>query len=457
MSVLRTMPVAAILVFAAGCPEAVENRMGPERWTPKVKQVGDPKANYLNVEFTSDNKYMVWFEGVEAGNNMGKGIVWHCGVDQKTGDLIPPDGRGFRAFESTGWGRANPGCDKEGPYYVGTNAEGNLIFVRPKDPKHGTVTTLATAADPRRRAVYPTNLPDRAGGFVLFILNEKNAGAGIRAMGNAWVELQYINLAAPNKVVTVERQNTPALGFAPMDAGFLRWMRGRPIVTYGSDRDGKVEVCAFDADHPERGVIELIRDGRNKIDPYGAVIGDHEYVMAGIDGTATSHIYRRPAGGPADGAFELFRKLSPPDSKLANPSLAQSHEPFVFGGRLYTVYQVNDRGRHFFETTFRKPGELWLADLSGDPTKQWLIAPDDGGPVAEPEPLVTADRVWIFYNRPMVEEMAAEGGDDAGKDAKPGSSPRERLRDRLRPGQGGALRLPRLALYRAEVPLPVKE
>ncbi len=403
---------------------------GQTGWRVKIEQVGDPSANYLNVEFTEDGRYMVWIEGTDDGSV--NGIVWHCGVEPETGNLIPSDGRGFRAFESTSWARANPGCDAEGPYYVGADREGNLIMVRPSSPYEGKITRLPTAPDPRRRAIYPTNLPDRRGGFVFFMQNEKNPGAGTRMNGNSWVELQYINLADPKAIRTIERQQTPWMGFAPMDVGFARWMRSRPILTFGSmSKEGKVEVRGFDTDHPERGVRDLIKDGYNKIDPYGAVLGDFEYIFAGIDGTATSHIYRRPAAGGDTIPFELWMKLEPETSLLGKPSLAQSSEPFFYDQRLFTVYQVNEQGSEFFATTFRRPGEIWLADLSAEPIRQWRIAPAGTALVAEPEPLITEKGLWIFYNQPIFD-------------------------DDQRAGQGRSLgrnvrRLPRFTLYRVEL------
>jgi polyhydroxybutyrate depolymerase len=422
-------------------------------WRPKVKRIGDPKANYLNVEFTCDGKYMVWIEG--SGRGSVEGIVWHCGVDQETGELIPPDGRGFRAFESTSWGRANPGCDTQGPYYVGADRNGKLILVRPEGPTRGRVTPLPTPSDARRRAIYPTCLPNMPRGFVFFIQNEKTPGAGVRVNGNSWVELQYIDLADATKVVPIERQETPRVGFAPMDVGFVRWMRGRPIVTYGarSQRTQKVEIRAFDAEQPSVKPFDLIADGHHHIDPYPVVVDGQEYIFAGVDATAKSHIYRRRAGQAVEAPFDLLKTLFPDHSRLTAPSLAQSHEPFQFQGRLYTVYQVNDRGQAFFETTFRKPGEIWLADVSGDPVRQWLIAPETAGLVAEPEPLVTPNRVWIYYSRPLIEESPLEA--ESGAAPKEGGT--ETLQERMLPKRatsGTKSRIvPRMALYRAEVPL----
>ncbi len=430
---------------------------GVTDWRPKVTRVGNPEINYVNVEFTGDGRYMVWFEGV--GDRPNQGIVWHCGVNQETGELIPPDGRGFRAFESTTWGRANPGCDQAGPYYVGADRDGRLILVRPEGPDKGRLTVLPTPPDPRRRAIYPTSFTDRAGGFVLFIQNEKTPGAGVRMNNNAWVELQYINLDEPTRVRTVERQDTPMMGFAPMDVGFVRWMRGRPLMTYGSlsEQTGKVEIRAFNTAPASPKPFWLTTDGHDHIDPYPIVVGLDEFIFTGIDGSATSHIYRRPAGQAANTPFALFKTLSPEGSHLTAPSLAQSHEPFLFNGELYTVYQINDRGRNFFETTFRKPGELWLAKLSGGQFQQWLIAPEVPGPVSEPEPLVTPQRVWIFYNSPQSNLSPPSQPDEPRRTedrrGRPGGQLGERLRHRPFPRGGARGSVTALALYRAEVPL----
>lgn len=438
---------AVLSCLAAGLFPLLAGTAAAAPWQPQVVQVGDPQANYLNVEITADHRYMVWFEAAPGSATSGQ--MWHCLIDPDTGNLIPADCRGFRAFESTAWGRANPGHDALGPYYVGANSNGQLVMVRPRGATRGEVTVLPTPADPRRRAIYPTHLDSRPQGYVLFIQNERTPGAGVRQNGNQWVELQMIDLARPEAVRVIERQDTPARGFAPMDAGFVRWMRGRPLMTYGrhAAQTGKVETWGFDAEAPGRGAFPLVIDGTTKIDPYGAVLGSHEYLMAGIDATATSRIYRRPGERAASTPFELHQTLSPQGSLLAAPSLAQSHEPFLFRDRLYTVYQVNEQGQGFFDISFRQPGEIWLTDLTADPIRQWRIAPLDGGPVAEPEPVVTAGCVVVFYTRPVTDSGAgaAQSNERAQRPLL------RRLTANKRPAAGA--QLPRFALFRATTPL----
>lgn len=365
----------------------------------EYQAVGDPYGNYQNVEFTSDGRFMVWFEGSQ--DNPNQGWVWHCAVDPDTGELDPPDGRGFQAFASTSWGRANPGTDRSGPYYVGMDLRGRLMLVRPHGPRQGTVTVLPTPPEPRRRSVYPSSLPDQEGGYVLFILNDLSPGPGQRPL-NTTATLQVINLAAPTVIHTVESQSIPARGFAPMDTGFVRWLQGRTILTYGAtlQAGGPVETRAFDASAPHLPPGDVIVDGHTKVDPFGVAHGSFEYVLTGIDATAASHIYRRAAGSPPFTPFQLAAVVSPPPTTLASPALAQSHEPFLISGRLHSVYQINNQGEDFWDTTMRQPGELWVVDLENPQNPQRLLSTPPGRPVAEPEPVTGSEKAWVFFNSP---------------------------------------------------------
>jgi hypothetical protein len=360
-------------------------------FTPQVTQVGDPAVNYASVEFTADNRYMVWFEMTDT---RGNGIVWHCGVDPTTGDLIPPDGKGFRAFESTIFGRANPGLDADGSYYVGMDRAGTMILVRPTGPTAGTIRPLPTPPDLTRRAIYPTILPDQPGGFVFWIKNEAVPGGGTNP-ANDWFELHYISLDDPTQVNVIERQERPRRGFAPMDSAFARWMKNKPALTYGfADANGVVQVRMLDLTQPNPAPQAVTNDPGNKVDPYSWFYNEREILLAGINAEARTHVYIRNAG---EAEFRLAETIIPPASALARPALAQSNEPIVFDERTYTVYQVNEAGASFWNVTFGKAGEIWLATLFETPQQHWLLT-DSLTAKAEPEPVVGTSRVWVFYN-----------------------------------------------------------
>jgi len=84
---------------------------------------------------------MIWIE-VDTSNGV-IGNIWQCGIDPNTGDLVPPDGKGFNPFYSNIYARpADWGIDSLGLYYVGATLAGQMKFVRPTSPTSATVTDI---------------------------------------------------------------------------------------------------------------------------------------------------------------------------------------------------------------------------------------------------------------------------------------------------------------------------
>ena len=365
----------------------------PHNFTPHMVMVGDPAVNYANVEFTADMQYMVWFELTDW---RGNGVVWHCGVNRQTGDLIPPNGKGFRAFDSTIYGRANPGLDANGAYYVGADRTGNLFLVRPTSPVSGVIQSLPASPSTLRRAIYPTILPEQTGGYVFWIRDQNAPGA--TNPQNEWVELQYISLQDPTQVHIVERQTRPGpFAFAPMDLGFARWMLGKPALTYGfKAQNGTIQVRMLDLTLSNPITQAVTNDPGDKVDPYGWFWNGQELLIPGMDAEARLHVYTRAA---AQTWFTLTETIVPTASLLSPPALAQSAEPILFDGQAYVAYQVNEPGQNFWDVTFDKPGEIWLSTLLQSPARQWLLT-DSQAAKAEPEPFVGETQAWVFYNVP---------------------------------------------------------
>jgi hypothetical protein len=403
-SVVRPLggPALALIALAPliAAPEARARE--PRRHLPRAAQppfqihdveVGDPLASYANVELTAEGNFLVWFEQTTDGS--GRGTVWHCLVDAATGELIPSDGRGFRAFDSYAWARANPGRDARGPYYIGADRLGRLVLVRPTGAEEGDVEVVGAVVDPLRRAIYPADLPDRVSGLVLWIENEEVPGAGYDRHGrNTWFELRYLDLADPTREHVIERQARPAVGFAPMDFGFARWVRSAPALTYGaSDALGRVQVREFTPQSAQ--ARDVTDDPHSHVDPFPFVFKELEVLIPGIDGTASSIAYTRAVG---QRWFVPTESIAPPASTLSNPSLAQSHEGIVLDGQAFTFYQINEAGSGFFDTAFANPGEIWLSTLFTLPQRQWRLSAALGLAVAEPEPFAGDERIWVFYS-----------------------------------------------------------
>jgi hypothetical protein len=364
---------------------------------------GDPNGDYANVEFSPDGRFMVWLERSFSGGPRERrkmaGTVWHCAFDIATGTFMPPDCRGYRAFASTALGRANPGQDASGPFYAGIDEEGRLIVVRPTGPTSGTRTVLPLPADPTRRAIYAADTPDLAHGWIFFIKNEKTPGSSLRG-DNAWFELRAVSLAAPSVERTIVRQGKPDRGMPPLDVAFARFIKGTSKLTFGmQDSAGLVQVAEVDMQGGNWTPTQVTFDPTSKIDPYGFTYAGREWLLAGINATAMSQLYARPIGGKA---FEVVDRFGPGPSMLEHPGLAQSHEPFLLGGELFSAFQANDRpprGRgNFFNITFGAPGEIYIATVGRTPTKLWRASPSTLIARTEPEPISDGERVWIFYN-----------------------------------------------------------
>jgi len=378
--------------------DPVEAMTGPFNVTDV--QVGDPSVSYANVEFTRDGRYMVWFEQTTNGN--GLGTVWHCSVDPDSGELVPAHGKGFRAFDSTAWGRANPGTDAQGPYYVGMNRSGDLVMVRPSAPDQGTVTILPTSQDTVRRAIYPSDIPNEQKGFVFWIRNETVPG-NILDSRNTWFDLRYIDLDAPGNEITIERQGRSRFDFPGMDVGFARWFRGKASLTYGFfDENSDVQIREFLPGNGDPGPFEVTSDSGSKIDPFPFTFENQDILLPGLDAQPTTAVYVRDIGTQF---FTLQETVTPGDTSLQNPSLAQSNQPIEFDARSYTAFQINESGSDFLDTAFAQTGEIWLSTVLQSKQEQWRLSAVNDMAKAEPEPYVGSSKIWVFYS------AAPEGSD----------------------------------------------
>lgn len=399
--VIRSVITQRLQVQRGGSTEATSQVSSPaptvdaSSFVPDDIQVGDPKANYYNVEVSGSFPYLIWIEGTDRAGN---GIAWHCGINPDTGNLTPADCRGFKAFDTTVLNRPNIGIDSKGIYYVGADRAGHVTMVRPSGPTTGTVTKLSTPPDTRRRGYYASSLPDSSKQYILWVLNSDVAGGGTNKR-NTWEELQYIDVADPTNIHSIERQNKTAVGRAPLDIGFFRWVQGAPLITFGSLTASRtVEVKQYDV---QTGKSEFITDdGHIKVDPYSWVFGDKEVLLPGIDVGPLTYVYTRPLG--ASGMFDVEETIvTPEQSLLAKPSLAQSNQPIVWKGKAYTAYQVNDAAAgdaSSFLKTLALPGEIWLSTVFQTPQKQWLISGAPGLVKNEPEPFTGKDTVYVFYS-----------------------------------------------------------
>lgn len=361
-------------------------------------RLGDPLVSYGSTEFTPDWNYLVWGEYSTDGSDHI--VVWHCQVNRDTGDLIPADGKGFRAFESTGWGRASPGRDAFGVFYVGMNRAGRLVLVRPTSATEGTVEVLPAPVDFTRRGIYATDLPAVPGstGYVFWIKNASVVG-GPGDPRNAWVELRYLSLANPSEEIVLQHQNRPpvANAFAPLDIAFPRCLRGSAKVTSGvRDPNGHVQVVEFDLTDPFPTPRSVTIDAVTKSDAFPWTLGEVDILMSGTEFAVGSiNVYTRPVGTQY---FQYVETIVPQVDTLEPPVFAQSNERVAMGGLPFTAFQVNRTTENFFDTTFAQTGEIWLSTLLQTPQRQWRLSEDADTAKFEDETFLGHSQVWVFYS-----------------------------------------------------------
>ncbi|MEO0972288.1 MAG: Ig-like domain-containing protein [Pseudomonadota bacterium] len=359
-------------------------------------QLGDPDTCYGNPEFSADGRFMTWFEEVPGERNAdGFEIarMWHCEIDPETGDFVPPDCRGYTGFNTTFAGRSYMGQDAQGITYVGADEEYNLTLVRPTGATTGETTTFASLQDRQRRGIYPSVLPNSDKTFVYWLRS-----IGDLAPANATtVELRYVDLDDPDNEIIIDSQDVPDFGLAPMDVTFPRWSWQEPVITYGAFApSGSIEVFTFDVTDPNPVPVQITDDGLLKVGQFPVVFNGERYFATGIFPTTQNALYREPQSGVIWDRLEFYE---PPASEtFSDACQAASNEPFVFGGRLYTTYQVAscfDNENVFFSNT----SEVWFTELLDGADEQFKLSQGGSDIKNEPEPLVGTADAWVYYTR----------------------------------------------------------
>ncbi len=374
-----------------------------QTFIPNDQRIGDPNVNYVNPEFSPIGNYMVWIE-IDTSNGL-TGKVWQCGVDPNTGNLIPPDGKGYNPFNSNVYARpADWGVDNIGPYYVGATLLGQIKFVRPTSPTSAIVTNISLPAINKRRVFYPSQLPGVDKRFVIYILNDSVNGFSSNTPQNSYYQLRLLDLDNPANDYLIEQQSSIYPLPIPMDVIVPRWIKGSHYLTFGyNDLNNNVQAKELNAYSPESPPIPVTNDLANKIDGYPVLnsMTNEQFFLSGINASDTAYFYKR------SNFSQMFTQnaiVVPQSVNLANPALNQSHEPFLFNGKLYSAFQVNNDGGNFFNTTFNQPGEIWLTTIDSSQQIMWLLSQFDSTMnISEPEPYVGNNKVWVFYSAAKIE------------------------------------------------------
>lgn len=323
------------VLIISGCSKK-GNQGTPTPSQEKDVRIGDANVNYVNPEISPSGNYMIWME-IDVTNGL-TGKVWQCGIDPNAGNLIPADGKGFNPFNSNIYARpADWGADNQGVYYVGATQAGQIKMVRPTSPTSATVTDIAFPADNKRRVFYPSQLPNSNRKFVSYILNDVVNGFSSNTPTNTKYQLRLLDLDNPVNDYLIEEQPANFPQPVPMDVIVPRWMKGTSYLTFGyKDNNNKAQAKEFNTLTPAVPPIPVTNDLATKVDGYPVLnpLNNNQYFMSGIDATNTAYFYKRTAFGTM---FIQNETVTPVSVSLQNPVFNQSHEPFLFNGKLYST------------------------------------------------------------------------------------------------------------------------
>ncbi|MFQ3579589.1 MAG: T9SS type A sorting domain-containing protein, partial [Bacteroidales bacterium] len=262
-----------------------------------------------------------------------------------------------------------------------------------------TVTNIALPIVNKRRVFYPSQLPNVNKRFVSYILNDSINGFSSSTPQNSYYQLRLLDLDNPANDYLIEQQPSIYPATVPMDVIVPRWIKGSPYLTFGyRDSNNKVQAKEFNAYNPLIQAVPATNDFSNKTDGYPVLnpITNEQYFLSGINTSDTAYFYKRNSFGSI---FTLNEIVVPQSVNLHSPALNQSHEPFLFNGKLYSTFQINNSGGNFFETTFNQPGEIWMTTVDSAPQTMWLLSEYDSTlNVSEPEPYVGNNKVWVYYS-----------------------------------------------------------
>ena len=361
-------------------------------------RLGETTISYLNPEFSDDGEYMIWLEQTQVipGTFDVLVNVWHCKIDDETGAMIPTDGKGFLAFESTIYKRPNMGYDNNGPYYVGADSAGSLIMVRPTDAYNGEKLMLSVPSNPNRRGIFPSILPNSEKQYVYwFHPDEYPLPSDVNR-----ISVEYVDLDDPSKIHIVATQDNfnPGSSWAAMDLAVPRWIDGLPEFTFGEGNPpfGLVQASLCKIELDTFTVRSITQEARNHFDPSPYYYKNKRYIMPG-DGNNSIVVYRED-----NDIFSVVKSffVDTTNSTLIEPCSALSNEPFILGGNYFSTYLMSECDNSNNGAFVNSNGEVFLIGVQSQiPTFQAVSKAETGFVKNEPEVCVTtARKAFLYYN-----------------------------------------------------------
>jgi fibronectin type 3 domain-containing protein len=326
--------------------------------------VGDPGTAYINIEFSPDGKYAAFLEGTATSWGIAY-TGWLAQVDQATGNLVPANGKGHALGSSKLVGVTQFGTDNQGNYLVMLNEEGRIVRIRPNGANPPTIDTVAdnTIPETLEKRAFPF-LSRNAGSPLQYVTYQvRDEAAGM--ISQYLVEL--VSDSANHVLLFSEPYPTDGSQPAAIKS-FARWLPGEFLLTHGAYENGCGSPCLTQlktVQLPTAVYSYVTTDNRDKIDAFPFVSSSNLFsVVSGINGTAQGGLYTYDVAAQLL-VYDRDITFDNAQSGLLTPGIAQSFEPFAWGGEDYAVYEAVDTAWTPVNKNLARayPGEIWVAKL----------------------------------------------------------------------------------------------
>lgn len=361
------LPLA--LVFACAKGVSAQSFAPNETRVSAESELVDPEYSQSRAQFT-------WVDR--------SGRLWIGNIDRRTGQFLPPDGRGI-LVDPASMSTNDIRVVGNGPEWISTSAGEQIVYTRflPGQPRTMATARLAMALEQGDGTWIPSTLDDLP----------RNAPYASRDPGDAQPRISYIDELGNHywRNLFEPASETLVPGYPPSFWVSMRFVDGeRATVFRGPDPRGRAQVFKYWLD---TGTVEQLTwdNGHSGIRSaawmWRAPEFNNEHVLATVaNQNRELRIYRKL--NPTGRKWSVVRTITAP-----NGGTISSPEPFVHLGFSYLFMSLNPAGA-------QEPTGIAVASI--DPARPLFrkVTPDDDTRVRkDPELFITENGVFLYYNR----------------------------------------------------------
>ncbi len=351
-----------------GTSVGVSNPIMPAGFTAKDTIIGN---NFLQVEFSDDNRSMTW---IEAAGPVQK--VYYADMNAETGLPDLSNKQFIDNIQGQGW--PYWGKDNQGSFFVLMNSSNQFKVIRRTATNTLTATNLGMVNSDIKTLINVSNDPSRSYFWISYVVKTTVSGGKDK--------LYCFRSDNPSNRIFINEELVNAAGSA-YELTFPRWVKNSEKLLYPFR--GDPAIPKFDMkfwDGQTQTSTQVTNDGSafHHVDDLAFSLNNQNYLFSSKNANSLTICKQQP-----NGFYTEIENYATPTTIF--PYTLTSFEPFTISGKTYGAYQIYDGGGIPGSTK----GEIWLKGIFGE-TLQIKISTIEGVAV-DPEFVIGNHKVWIYY------------------------------------------------------------